>query len=91
MNHTPKPWHVQASMDQYGGYIVEEAANEQEKAETDEEHRIAEEHDEGNRLLIEAAPDLYEASVELLREWDRGNLSMYIQKLSNAFHKAEGR
>ncbi len=67
IEHTPEPWSVDRT-DDYGSYRIHEAAKEQNQwvdegydlSEEEGERRgaIAEQHDEGNLLLIEVAPQL---------------------------------
>ncbi len=70
MNHTPEPWEVEKDPDMFGRYTILEAAKEQadyvdegyliSDEEGERRWKEAQEHDEGNRLLIQAAPDLLE-------------------------------
>jgi len=84
--HTPGPWRV-FKTDDYGSYRIHEAAREQnewvskgygqmeteeEEAEGDRRNEIAELHDEGNRRLIQAAPELLAACEAVLR-WQYGD------------------
>lgn len=39
----------------------------------------------------EAGSALYEAAVDLLKQWEKGNLSAAVQKLARAVAKAEGK
>jgi hypothetical protein len=79
--YTPGPWRVFRT-DDYGSYRIHEAAREQnewvsegygqmetdeEEAEGDRRNEIAELHDEGNRRLIQAAPELLEACEAVLK------------------------
>ncbi len=67
IEHTPEPWSVDRT-DDYGSYRIHEAAKEQNQwvdegydlseEEGERPGAIAEQHDEGNRLLIEVAPQL---------------------------------
>ena len=89
--YTPKPWHVQQDLDNWGTYIIEEANHQCERLynQKDEEATERANQIEGaNRLLIESAPDLVEAAMEVLKRWARGNLSEPIQKLAKAVYKA---
>ena len=88
--YTPKPWHVQQDLDSWGTYIVEEANRQCEtlyNQEDEEATERANQIEEANRLLIESAPDLVEAGLEVLRRWETGNLSEPIQKLAEAVQK----
>ena len=89
--YTPKPWHVQQDLDSWGTYIVEEANRQCEtlyNQEDEEATERANQIEEANRLLIESVPELVEAAIEVLRRWEKGNLSEPIQKLAKAVCKA---
>lgn len=69
MPHTPEPWNVQADLDHWGYYVIEEAATQCEelfKSENDEDAEKANAIDEGNRRLIQAAPDMLYALQDAL-------------------------
>ena len=71
MPHTPGPWKVEKTSSMFGRYTILEAAYEQ-NGWVDEGYDISEEEgnrrareskesDEGNRRMIQAAPDMYDA------------------------------
>jgi hypothetical protein len=75
--YTPGPWNV-GSTDECGTYRIREAAREQNKwvsesvgAEAERRNEIASLHDEGNRRLIQAAPDMLKA-LEAIDRWQYG-------------------
>jgi hypothetical protein len=87
LNHTPFPWNVETT-DEYGRYFITEAAKEQNgrvnkgydigDEEGERRSKVAEAHDEGNRKLIQAIPDLLSA----LRDC-RNALKEYLQSVEN--------
>jgi len=106
--HTPGPWNVDRT-DDFGVYRIHEAAIEQndwvfegydqmkideEKAEFERRKEIASLHDEGNRRLIQAAPDLLMA-LEVVLRWqygeDESNDDEVLNIVGNAVAKARGR
>ncbi|MCX5890979.1 MAG: hypothetical protein NTY36_16265 [Deltaproteobacteria bacterium] len=106
--HTPGPWNVDLT-DDYGTYRIHEAAREQnewalegygqketdaEKAEGKRRNEIASLHDEGNRRLIQAAPDMLRA-LEAVHRWqygeDEGNEDKVLDIMADAIEKARGR
>ena len=76
MPHTPEPWEVSRDMDNYGRYTILGAAHEQNEwvdegyeisdEEGDRRAEEAQERDEGNRVLIQAAPDMLSALQDAL-------------------------
>ncbi len=76
MPHTPEPWEVSKDPDMYGRYTIDQAAHEQNERidegyeisdeEGERREREAAERDEGNRLLIQAAPLILAALQDAL-------------------------
>lgn len=69
-NHTPGTWTVCSDPSLYGGYIIEQAAQEQNEwvaegyeisdAEGDRRGEVAAERDQANATFIGKAPEMYE-------------------------------
>jgi hypothetical protein len=111
-NRTPGPWTVTIHPDTEGAYTILEANREQRHWVSegfdisDEEgvrrSRVAEEHSEGNRRLIEAAPDLLERLREAVNQLEylapeqfddevhERQWSDWIRTLHNTIAKATG-
>ena len=98
--YTPGPWNV-GSTDECGTYRIREAAREQNEwvsesvgAEAERRNEIASLHDEGNRRLIQAAPDMLKA-LEAIDRWqygeDEGNEDKVLDIMADAIAKARGR
>jgi hypothetical protein len=87
LNHTPFPWNVETT-DEYGHYFIMEAAKEQNGwvnkgydigyEEGERRNKVAEVHDEGNRTLIQAIPDLLSALCDC-----RDALREYLQSVES--------
>lgn len=106
--YTPGPWSVD-STDDFGTYRINEAARElhelesenygmmegdEKLAEFKSQKEIAHLRDEGNRRLIQAAPDLLVA-LEAVLKWqygeDGGNDDQVLNIVADALAKAKGK
>lgn len=98
MPHTPGPWEVSKDMDMFGRYTILKAAHEQDDyvtegyeisdEEGDRRGQEAEENDEGNRVLIQKAPDLLELVEQAFERFTDNDMQPANDKLREWLERA---